>query len=413
MFWKKKTILQNNFFISIGGGINQIPLIEEAKKLSLLTIGVDRDICAAGMHKCDIRIQESIENYDEIYDKLKDFLIEGEISGVLTKSFGPAIKTASYIADKLNIPLFPFSKADNFINKEKMKIALKENKINSPAFMIYSNKNADLKKIKIPYPFVIKPVVGHAKKNVELISNSKGLDKYLKNLSVKNENYLIEKFIEGDEVIAIGIVSNGKFHLVEITDKIKSALPYFVDIMHVSPSKHNILWDEIQEIGQNIANSYEIINSPLIMELVISANNNIHLIETTPEFGGEFLSDILIPERTGYNIIQESIKSVINNNFSPPQVNKKIRKNVVVKYITGTDGTLLSFNPLKSKNSGIIFSRIFKDIGSNIRIPVSNHDRIGVIITKGNSVEEAIKNAEEAEALLSIRIGESGDFKKL
>ncbi len=412
MFWKKKVFSQNHFFISIGGGINQIPLIEEAKKLGLHTIGVDRDICAAGMHKCDIRIQESIENYNEIYEKIKDFLVEGEIVGVLTKSFGPAIKTASYIAGKLDIPLFPFNKVDDFIDKERMKITLKNNKINSPAYIIYSNKHLKIPKIKIPFPFVIKPIIGHAKNNVQLIKNSKELEKYLKNKFFKNENYLIEKYIEGDEIIAVGIVSKGRFYLVEITDKIKSSLPYFVDIMHISPSKYNHLWSEIQKIGQSVSDSFKIINSPLIMELVIAKNDEIYLIETTPEFGGEFLSDILIPERTGYNIIRESIKSVINRNFSSPPVNKKFRKAVIVKYITGTNGTLLSFNPLKSNYPGVIFSRIFKDIGSLINKPISNHDRIGVVITKANSIEEAIKKAEEAQTLLNIRIEKQPDLAK-
>jgi biotin carboxylase len=404
MFWKKKLFTHNNFFISIGGGINQIPLIEEAKKLNLHIIGVDRDICAAGMHKCDIRIQESTENYAEIYDKLKDFLIEGEIVGILTKSFGSAIKTASFIAGKLNIPLIPFNKIDDFINKERMKITLKNNNINSPTFLLYSNKRTKIPKKKIPYPFIIKPTIGHAKNNVELIKNSKEFEKYLKNKPLKGENYLIEKYIEGDEIIAVGIVSKSIFYLVEITDKIKSPLPYFVDIMHISPSKYNYLRNEIQKIGQRIADSFNIINSPLIMELIISKNTEIYLIESIPEFGGEFLSDILIPERTGYNIIKESIKSIIDKNFSPPPANKNYRKSIVVKYITGINGTLLSFNPLKEKYPGIIYSRIFKDIGSIVKKPMTNHDRIGVVIAKANSTEDALEKAEEAEAMLNIKI---------
>jgi biotin carboxylase len=404
MFWKNKIFYQNNYFISIGGGSNQIPLIEEAKKLNLHIIGVDRDICAAGMNKCDIRIQESTENYHEIYDKLKDFLIEGEITGILTKSFGSAIRTASYIAGKLNIPLIPFNKIEEFINKEKMKISFKNYNINSPPFVSFSNKHTKIPKKKIPYPFIIKPAVGHAKNNVELIKNSKEFEKYSKTKFVKNENYLIEKYIEGDEIIAVGVVSKSRFYLVEITDKIKSPLPYFVDIMHIAPSKYNQLWSEIQAIGQSVADCFNIINSPLIMEIVITKNKEIFLIESTPEFGGEFLSDILIPERTGYNMIRECIKSVIDKNFSPPPFNKKFRKSLIVKYLTGINGTLLSFKPLKNKIPGIIYSRIFKDIGSAIKKPVTNHDRIGVIITKANSIEDAVKKADEAEAMLNIKI---------
>ncbi len=415
MFWQKKKSNQNYLFVSIGGGINQIPLIDEAKNLGFQTIGVDRDICAAGMHRCDIRIQESVENYNEIHNKLEELLFDGEIRGVLTRSFGPAIKTTSFLSGKLNIPLLPFNRVDDLINKERMKKVFKNNNINSPEFIIYTDTNPQNKKIKITYPFVIKPVIGHAKNNVELIRNSKDFDKYLNSIVPKKENYLIEKYIKGEEVIVIGIVYKNKFYLVEMTDKIKSTPPYFVDMMHTSPSKFVHLWDRIQDIGQNVADSFEIFTSPLLMELIISENEEINLIETAPEFGGEFLSDILIPERTGYNIIRETIKAVSNNDFNPPSIHKKSRKAIVVKYITGDNGILLSFNPIKDKDPGILFYRIFKDIGSGIVKPTTNHDRIGVIITKGNTVKQALDIADRSIMNLNIRIEERPKkiFKKI
>ena len=45
---KRKKNKQNSLFVSIGGGINQIPLIKEAKNLGLQVIGVDKNLFAAG-----------------------------------------------------------------------------------------------------------------------------------------------------------------------------------------------------------------------------------------------------------------------------------------------------------------------------------------------------------------------------
>ncbi len=411
MIWRKKRIRQNNLFVSIGGGINQIPLIEEAKKLKLQVIGVDKNITAAGIHLCDIKIQESIDNYTEIYIKLKELLSDGEITGVLSKSFGPALKTTSYISAKMNIPLFPFNRVDDFINKDKMKKVLKKHRINSPGYTLLNPKNRKQKEIKLQYPFIIKPVTGHAKSGVEFINDSNELGKYLKSVSDNDSDYLVENFIKGDEVIAIGIVHKGKFYLVELTDKVKSPLPYFVDIMHISPSRYFNIWDKIQETGQKIADSFEIITSPLLMELIINDKGDIFVIEAAPEFGGEFLSDVLIPQRTGYNIIRESINAVTNRNFKPP-VNKKSRNSVIVKYITGNRGNLLSFNPLYHKYPGIIFSKVFKDIGSAIKKPANNHDRIGVLIARGRTTEETMETIQNAENSMNIRIGDKAPGKK-
>ncbi|MBN2039240.1 MAG: ATP-grasp domain-containing protein [Spirochaetes bacterium] len=390
-------------FVSIGGGINQIPLIKEAKNLGLQVIGVDKNITAAGIPLCDIRIQESIENYNHIYTKLKELLVDGEITGVLTKSFGPAIKTTSYISNQLNIPLLPHSRVDDFIKKDRMKAVFKENGIHSPEFFVYSKKNQKDKKLSKLFPIIVKPVTGHAKNDVEMIKDQSKFNIYINNTSEKKNAVLIEKYINGDEIIVMGIVHNKKFYPVEITDKKKTPLPYFVDIMHTSPSKYLHLRNQIEEIGQNIADSFEIETSPLLMELIIDENDKISVIEIAPEFGGEFLADILIPESTGYNFIRETIKAVTNNNFNPPAF-KKNKNAVVVKYITGTKGNLLSFNPLPNKSSGIIYSKIFKDIGSAIRKPVNNHDRIGVIITKGKNLNDALDISGKAEEMMNIRI---------
>lgn len=401
MILKRNKDRQPSLFISIGAGINQIPIILEAQKLGYQTIGVDKSTVAPGILKCDIRIQESIENYDEIYKKISELLLDGEIKGVLSKSFGPAIKTASYISERLKIPLIPFNRCDDFIDKRRMKKVFKENSILSPGFSIIRSKDAKTSK-KISYPAIIKPVTGHAKTGVKLLGSHFELDKYLNNESPQKD-CIIENYVEGGEIIAVGIIHKGIYHLVEITDKITTPKPYFVDIMHVSPSRYIHLQDKVRSIGQSIVNAFEIVTSPLVMELVITKNEEIYVIEAAPEFGGEFISDILIPARTGYNVLRETIRAVADNKFTlPAKLNAK--RGAVVKYITGNNGSLSSFNPVPQNMKGIIFSTIFKHIGSKIKTPSTNHDRIGVIITAGKTVDEAKRIAETAERGLNIRI---------
>ncbi len=402
MIWKKTIDYQSKIFVSIGAGINQIPLIHEAKKLGLQIVGVDQSTHAAGISECDIRIHESIDNYEEIYRKLRELLLDGEIMGVLSKSYGSAIKTSSYIANMLNIPQISFERIDDFIDKKRMKTVLKKNNIKSPNFSIF-NRNGSPKKISRSYPFVIKPIKGHAKIDVELIKDQNDFDEYFQKTKSKNGSYLIEKYIEGEEIITVGIVHKGTFHLVDITDKV-ALPPHFVDLMHIAPSKYSHLWEKIQDIGQNIADSFEISTSPMIMELMITPDEDIYIIEAAPEFGGEFLSDILIPARTGYNVLRESILAVMGKEFTPP-IRRKTQSAIVVKYITGQKGKLMSFNPHRaSRSSGVIFSRVFKDIGSKVNVPVTNLDRLGVIITRGKTREEAIEAAEKSQGKMNIRI---------
>jgi len=130
------------FFVSIGAGINQFPLIQEAKKMGFNVIGVDGNVQASGFVQCDLKIQESIENFKDIYTKLLELLIDGAIVGVMTKSYGIAIKSTSYLTNKFNIPFMPFDRTDDFINKKKMKSVFKEHGIATPKLMaIHDHRN--------------------------------------------------------------------------------------------------------------------------------------------------------------------------------------------------------------------------------------------------------------------------------
>ena len=117
MVWTNKNKGNSRFFVSIGAGLNQLPLIIEAKKNKINVIGVDKNATAPGFVHCDLKIQESIDDYQEIYTKLQELLVDGDIIGILTKSYGNAIVTTSYLAEKFKIPFIPFSTSKLFLDK--------------------------------------------------------------------------------------------------------------------------------------------------------------------------------------------------------------------------------------------------------------------------------------------------------
>lgn len=404
MLFKKRKTQQLSYFVSIGSGLNQIPLIKEAKNLGFHVIGVDASASAAGFYQCDLKIQESIENYDVIYKKLIELLVDGDIHGIMTKSYGPAIITTSYLTEKFKIPFLPFEVSGNFIDKKKMKSNFMAHNVPTPS-MISQNSRSKLDRISAAsFPVIIKPNIGHAKTNVRMASDAAELKKICSAHYENDDDYLLEKYIAGDEIIVAGIIHEGRYHLVEITDKMTSYPPYFIDMMHISPSRYLHLGKKIETIGQQVADAFNISRSPLIMELVITSDEEPYLIEAVPEFGGEFLPDVLIPASVNYNFIGESIKSMTNRGFKPPQPPKK-RNAIVVRYITGQKGVLASCNPEGPRNvDGMIFSRIFKEIGSPINDPITNHDRIGVVVVSAGSRTEAMALSETAASNFNIRI---------
>lgn len=402
--FKKRRSL--DFFVSIGAGINQIPLIIEAKKANFQVIGVDINASAPGFYHCDLKVQESIEDYENIYIKLRELLVDGKISAVMTKSYGNAIITTSYLCEKFGLPFIPFEESKKFLNKRVTKKIYNELKIPVPQILPITPKTKISALKESIFPVIAKPQTGHAKINVKLLKNRDELSSFIS--QHKDEDFIYERFVEGREIICAGQIHQRKYYNITISDKRTSPQPYFADIMHTTPSVYSHLSAQIIEIGQKITEAFNIQTSPMIMEFVIDKDDRLYLLESVPEFGGEFIPDVMIPSATGYNHLRNSINAATGLDFRIP-VQKMINIPVVVKYITGENGILssCSTDTVKSIN-GVIFSRIFKDIGSKISPPSSNHDRIGVIVAKGKTVDEAISIAELAESKMNIRIKKEG-----
>ena len=348
-----------------------------------------------------------MENHLSIYKKLRELLINGEIRGVMTKSYGPAMRTASYLSEKFGTPFLPFERSMDFIDKKIMKEVFRVHGIRSPRTYPITSRKHITRSMEIAFPIIAKPSVGHAKKGVDMLNS---MDELKRNWSRYGGRggYIFEEFIRGDEIITLGFIHKKRYHLIEITDKKTTPYPHFVDVVHISPSQFSHLNAEIQEIGQKVAQAFEIETSPLIMEFIIDDGKIPYIIEAVPEFGGEFLSDVLVPAKSGYNFLLEAVRAETNSGFRPP-VYKMAKGSVVVKYITGKKGVLASFNPLAAKaGGGIIYSRIFKEIGAVIREPETNLDRVGVIVARGITPEDAMKKALDAETMYDIRYTDEG-----
>jgi len=400
MFFRKSGQSQKKAFVSIGAGINQIPLITEAKSKGFKVIGVDIDSMSPGFKLCDLKIQESIYDYDRIYTLLSEALFDSSICGIMTRSYGKAVTTTAFLCEKFGLPFLPFSACENFTDKLRLKNTIISHGINTPELI----SNAKLGRLKDKsFPIIKKPVDGYAKKGIKLINNLNELKEEIPPADSKKA-FIFEKYIEGDEIIAIGIVHREHYYLVDITDKAKSLNPPFIDITHTSPSKYAGLNEQITQIGQSMTEIFSITNSPLLMEFIVGKEDALYLIEAMPEFGGESLVDIAIPKATGYNLIREAINSHTGSEFHPPVLKKK-RNAVAVQYMTAPEGKLESFDskaPLKIK--GVFHFSLFQKAGDRINKLSNNLDRIGVVIAEDETVEKALQAASAGADAAQIQV---------
>lgn len=374
----------NSYYISLGAGNNQYPLIQAAKKKGFSVIGIDADQMAPGFTECDIKIQESIYNYRKIHFKISMALMQKNISGGYSASYGNALLSWSFLAERFKLNGLTRTQTEALIDKynvrSKIQRNLKNEILHQPAFIPLENNIYKDQLDDFSYPLIIKTRWGFGKNNIYRIENYSELKKFLtkknlKELNVDPISIMIEEEISGDEITVTGLVENYKYHLSIITDKITTKYPPFVEIKHIFPSQYNDLKNDIEVLHQDLIEVLDISSGPVVSEFKIK-DGKLHLIEITPQIPGEFIAKFIIPKSLKYDYFSSVVDITTGKSIEiSPFMKKKFKpeKKVTVKYFLEK----ISTQEWEKNLSQAAFGKILNENASFP--PQSNKDRFGVM----------------------------------
>ncbi|XDD47925.1 acetyl-CoA carboxylase biotin carboxylase subunit family protein [Leptospira sp. WS39.C2] len=391
----------NGSYLSIGAGENQIPLIRAAKARGLKVIAVDTNPMAPGLNECDIKILESTHEYRKILHAMSKVPLPYKLLGVGSRSYGKAVYTVSYLAEKLKLRGNPRESTNLFLDKEKFKQTISRYGIPVPSsIQSQNNSKTKDKKLDLKFPIIAKPKDGSGKKGISVLETEIEFKKFTKSKS--NDNFLLETFTPGDEVTVLGFVINKRFYIVSLTDKITTGKPNFIEVAHIAPSAHLSMAGELKMICQSIVTASKLKAGPFVAEFKITKNNECILIEATPEVGGEFLADQLLPAHYGYDYFKDLLSVTIGEKTRPQflkQSKKGINFSSIIFRIASTKQKKMTDqepffpNPFET----IFFTKQLIPNGTSIEPLEGNHRRTFVM---GLSTKQAISANDWYKSIL-------------
>lgn len=320
--------------LSLGAGENQIPFILAARELGYEVIGIDRMPSAPGFIHCKTKIIESITEYRKIFSKILSLSLSEPLLGVGCRSFGKAVYTASYLAEKFSLPGAPTSVVRKFYDKGKIKKFLQENGIPVPRQFTKEELLADSKKKEIPYPLIYKPVDGASKKDIKIIYKFEDFKK------TKNppKNFFFEEFIDGPEFTILGFVSRGKLIPISITDKFTTSFSPYLEIAHSIPTIYPQFEGELLLYLQRIVHLVNYTTGPVVAEFKANSRGELYLMEVMPEVGGEFLAEEIVPRQFGYDYFQEYTKLITGEEPSRRLRGKQSKQKKIIHFMVPPPG---------------------------------------------------------------------------
>ena len=293
----------------IGASIGQLELCHTAKRMGLVVICFAWEEGAVCKDVADVFYPISVWEKDRIVEICE---IE-HVDGVVSNASDLTAEITAYVAEKLGLPGNPYYT----VHLLKDKYYVREMTKGIPGLTAvkcvrYQGEVPD------SFPCIVKPASGSSKKGVSFVSGIESFSDALLYARLNENPILVEEYVPGREFSVETLSFNGIHYLIQITDKVTSGPPHFVELEHHQPAEFSIMQKQkIESVAYSILNRLNYKNGPAHIEMKIDYKGNLFLIEVNPRSGGDRIADTLVRLSTGYDYLRGIILSALGDFETP------------------------------------------------------------------------------------------------
>lgn len=389
----------------LGASRLQVPAILKAKEKGLFVYALDYDPEAAGRKYADRFLEISTIDRNAVYRAALQY----HPDFIITSTSDMPVRTVSWVCEKLGKETdISYEGSVRATDKLAMRNCMKQAGVPIPAYHAIRTAE-ELEKIagKMPDRFILKPTDNAASRGVVLIDQEQKPDleeafRYTMQYS-RGGTALAEEYMTGPEVSVEAFSVDGIPHIITITDKIVTEVPYFVELGHTEPSR---LPDDqqqaITELAMRAIRAIGMRNGPTHTEIKVTPDGP-KLVEIAARLGGDFITSKLVPLSSGVDMIECSFAILLGESV---QYHRTKNQGAAIRFLHGKKGILESIEGTEEvrQMTGVREVEIYKKIGNPVQPPENSSDRIGHVIATGKDAEEAALNAERAAEKVVLRI---------
>lgn len=390
----------------LGASILQLPAIKKAKEMGLEVIVVDMNPEAIGFKEEGI-IKLLISTID--IQKIVEAARLHKIDGIMTLCTDMPMQAVATVSEDLGLIGVSCQTALKATNKAEMRQCFKANGVPIPEFYVVRELNEFMNAARnFTDKFIVKPADNSGNRGVELVTDFSNKDilslafEYSKKYS-RDGRILLEEYMDGDEFSVETMSIDGECHVIQITDKLTSGAPYFVEMGHNQPTKYgDEIKRQISEITKAGVNALGIKYGPSHTEIKLT-HSGPKIVEIGARLGGDFITTHLVPLSTGVDIVEANIRIVLGEK---PDLKSKFEKGSTIRFFHSNPGIIKSIKgeDLVRNIPGVVEVGFFKNIGDKVTDIHNSLDRIGYVITQCDTREEAIDLCERCVNIIEFEI---------
>ena len=384
----------------VGASVLQLPAILKAKEMGLHVAVVDFNPQAVGIPYADAYYNASTMDEDAVLAAAEDYRPDG----IMTLATDMPMRGVSKASDKLHLHAISYETAVKATDKYDMIRAFKEHGVASPWFFV-ADTLEELKAHEgdVSYPCIIKPTDNAGSHGVAKVHDFQELiDSYAYARSCSRRGkVIVEEYLDGPEVSVEVMVVAGQPHILQITDKITTGAPHFVEMGHTQPSQlQQVTQEAIRELTVAACRAIGIDKGPAHVEMKMTQRGPV-MIELGARMGGDNITTHLVPLSTGIDMVGSTIKVALGEE---PDIRPTLSCGSAIRYFTAPFGTIKAIEGVETarKIPGVKQITFTKQPG-DLSVPIHcSNDRIGFVIAQGTTAEDTVAACENAMRMIKI-----------
>ena len=376
----------------MGAGIYQVPLIKKAKEMGIYTIAVSIPGNYPGFALADKVIYENTVDYERILEVAK----EEKIDGIVTAGTDVAVITIGKVCDELGLAGISFEAAKIASNKILMKRKYEEYGVRTARFREIGFDEDLKEKIQgLNFPMIVKAVDSSGSRGITRVNAEAEFEAAVEAVKsvTRTDHFIVEEFIEGKEFGAQAFVQNGK---------LKFALPHGdyvfqgdtgVPIGHFAP--YELSEEIINDAEEQLEKAIQAmgLNNCAINADFILKDDKTYVLELGGRSGATCLAE-LVSIYYGYDYYEKLIRAALGEDVEFPQ--QQATPNASMLLRSDKDGVIQSITNHNVEDPDICEIQFDYNVGDAVKKFHVGPHRIGHVITKGDTLDAAVKKLHEA-----------------
>ena len=398
--------MYNKKIMILGASILQLPAIQQAKAMGYQVVAVDMNPEAVGFREEGIE-KEIISTID--IPAVVEAAKRHHIDGIMTLASDMPMRSVAAVAKELGLVGITDETALKATNKAVMRQALLEHGVPIPKFFKVSNQEEYFRAVaQFHCAFIVKPADNSGSRGIykiEDLNDQKVISEayqYSRQQS-RSGDVVVEEYMCGPEVSVETLTVNGVCHVIQITDKLTTGAPHFVEMGHSQPTQLSPeTAQRIREVAVAANKAVGITNGPSHTEIIVTKEGP-KIVELGARLGGDCITTHLVPLSTGVNMVQCCIRIALGEQ---PDIEPKYNKGSAIRYFRQSAGVVAQITGVETAEAidGVKQVSIVHGVGEKITEIDSSAARMGFVVAQKESAQAAVDVCENALLKITVQM---------